>query len=232
MSVSALAKQLFASEATVRRELRRLEERGAVIRTHGRAVAVSAYADRNEGFLPRALTASPHKRKIAEAAVAALVREGDVVMLDASSTVCHAVEALAACKDIIVITSGLRTQALLAEAGIRFYATGGRAINDSLSFVGQTAIDTVKSFHADIALVSCHGVSDTGFATDTSEQENDLRRAMLERAARRVLLVDSTKIGRGCWHSLCDLSLFDDVFCDAPLPPQLAERVRCFHLVE
>lgn len=231
VSVKELKRALFASEATVRRDLVKLEQKGLVIRTHGKAVSTGIYADKNQGFDLRVNTASPVKRRLAEKAVALCTHDGAVVFLDASSTAMQTVDFLSNKKDIIVLTSGLKTAVALSSTNIKFYSTGGKAINSSMSLVGQTAIDTVNSFNADVCFVSCHGVSQTGFATDTSELENDLRKTMLKRSKRKVLLVDSTKIDSGCWHNLCHLSAFDDVFCDKPLPEEILKTIKNFHLI-
>lgn len=231
ISVERLTKLLFASEATVRRDLKKLEEKGLIIRAHGKAISASTYADKSVGFDVRETSANPVKKRIAEAAVFDCVSDGAVIILDASSTVMHTVEFLGKCKDLIVITSGLKTAMLLSKTNIRFYSTGGKAISISSSFVGQTAIDTLKTFNADACFVSCHGLSDDGFATDTSERENDVRRVMMQQAKRKILLVDSSKIGKNCWHNLCHISEFDDVYCNEPLPESIAKNVKNFHLV-
>lgn len=142
-----------------------------------------------------------------------------------------AVEYLKDRKDVIVITSGLKTLTALSQTDLKFYSTGGLAINKSSSFVGQTAINTVKSFNADVCLVSCHGLSSQGFVTDTSERENDLRKAIMEQSKVKVLLIDSSKIGQGFWHNLCKISEFDCVYCNSPLPQNILESVKNFRLV-
>ena len=231
VSVKRLTKLLFASEATVRRDLQKLETKGLIIRTHGKAVGANTYADKTVAFDQRELFANPLKKRIAEAAVADCVQDGAVVILDASSTVMHAVEFLSGMSDTIVITSGLKTAMLLSQTNLRFYSSGGKAIVGSSSFVGQTAIDTLRTFNADVCLLSCHGLSEDGYATDTSERENDLRRVMMEQSKRKVLLIDSSKIGKNCWHNLAFISEFDDVYCDAPLPEKIASRAKNLHIV-
>ncbi|MBR5539725.1 MAG: DeoR/GlpR transcriptional regulator [Clostridia bacterium] len=231
VSVKRLTKLLFASEATVRRDLQKLEMKGHIIRAHGKAVRANSYADKKVDFDVREGEANPIKKRIAEAAVKDCVPEGSVVILDASSTAMHAVEFLSHKGDVIVITSGLKTAMLLSKTNIRFYSTGGKAVNGSYSFVGQTAIDTIKTFNADVCFVSCHGLSEDGFATDTSERENDMRSSMMKQSKRKVLLIDSSKIGKNCWHNLCNISEFDDVYCNTPLPEKIAKSVKNFHLV-
>lgn len=231
VKVDALTKILYASSATVRRDLSRLEEEGLIIRSHGRAVRINLYADKCIPYGQREGVGSAAKKTVAEAAVRDLVKEGQVVMLDASSTALHTVEKMAYINDLIVITSGINTLVELMKTNLRFYSTGGRAINESASFVGQTAIEALKNFNADVCFVSCHGVSSDGFVTDTSERENDVRSMILKQSKRRVLLIDESKLDVGCWHNLCHVSDFDDVYCNSPLPPHIAKFVKNFHLV-
>ena len=232
VDVKTLMRLVYASEATVRRDLALLEEQGLILRSHGKAVDLQARADAGTVFSERRITERRAKEKIAEAAVRHVLRDGNVVMLDASSTAMATIEFLKEYKDIIVITSGIQTLFSLAQTDLKYYSTGGQSYHKSSSFVGQTAIATARAFNADVCFVSCHGLSDTGFATDTSVFENDVRLALLQQAQRRVLLLDKTKIGQGFYSNLCHLSYFDDVFCNAPLPPQLQRRAKNFHLVE
>ena len=232
VSVDTLTKILYASSATIRRDLARLEEEGLIIRSYGRAMRVNLYADKCVPYGERGAVGSPEKRKIAEAAVRANVKEGSVIMLDASSTALHTVEYLKDINDLIVITSGINTLVELMKTGIRFYSTGGRAINESSSFVGQTAIDALRTFNADLCFVSCHGISDEGLVTDTSERENDIRAMMMKQSHKRILLVNGSKVGVNAWHNLCHISDFDEVYCDSPLPPEIEKKVKSFKLVK
>ena len=231
VKVDTLTRVLYASAATVRRDLSRLEEEGFIIRSHGRACGINLYADKCVPYGERETVGSLAKKRVAEVAVKEQAREGAVVMLDASSTVLQTVNYLGAISNLIVITSGINTLVELMKTGVRFYSTGGRAINESASFVGQTAIDALRSFNADVCFVSCHGLSESGFATDTSERENDVRAMMMRQSKKRVLLIDESKIGGSCWHNLCHISEFDDVYCNAPLPEEIMRSVKNFHLV-
>ena len=231
VSVDSLTKILYASPATVRRDLARLEEEGLIIRSHGKAVRINQSADGCVPYAQRVAVGSPAKKRIAESAASDIVKDGAVIMLDASSTTLQMVEHMKGYSDLIVITSGILTLVELMKTGTRFYSTGGRAINESSSFVGQTAIETLKSFNADVCFVSCHGLDENGFATDTSERENDIRAMMMKQSRRKVLLVDETKIGLNCWHNLCHVSEFDDVYCSAPLPENIARQIKNLHIV-
>lgn len=231
ITTQALTRQLYASEATIRRDLKKLEEKNLIIRAYGKITLALSFAEKTVGLDFRENLQNPIKQKLAKSAINMYVKSGNVVMLDASTTAMNAVPFLEKYNDIIVITSGLKTAFLLSQTNIRVYSTGGRAINSSYSYIGQTAIDTLKHFNADVCFVSCHGLSEEGFPTDTSERENDVRYTIMKQSKRKVLLLDSSKINKNCWHILCHLSEFDDVFCNELLPEHILKDVKNFHLV-
>ena len=230
LEVRTLTGKVYASEATVRRDLKKLEERGLILRTHGKALSARR-VDNNSPLDVRLQLAQETKKRLARAAVLECVHHADVVMLDASSTVSYAVEYLAE-KKVKVITSGIRTLHMLAQTELEFYSTGGQAVRASYSLAGPSAEDYVMNFNADVCLVSSHGLSPQGFACDTSEPESSLRKVMMRQSRLRVLLLDSSKLGKTCWQNLCHIREFDHVFCDKPLPPELAAQVKCLHVVE
>jgi DeoR/GlpR family transcriptional regulator of sugar metabolism len=104
--------------------------------------------------------------------------------------------------DILVVTSGAKTAIALAERGVRVISTGGQMITRSYSYVGSLAEACVRGIRADSVFFSCRGLSDAGEMTDISIEEINLRRIMLERARVKILLCDSSKLGKQYLYSL------------------------------
>lgn len=211
-SVAYLAKKLYASEPTVRRDLAALEVQGYLKRVHGGAVLGGA-PDREIPYAVRESLQEQAKTRMAQAA-AKYLRKGDVVFLDGSSSAAHMVEPLARTEDVLVVTSGARTALALAERGVRVISTGGQMITRSYSYVGTHAEACIRGMHADVVFFSCRGLSDEGELTDTSIEENNLRRVMLERARKKILLCDSTKFGKQYIYSLGYRDALDDVISE------------------
>ena len=232
ISIKDLLCKTYASEATIRRDLRKLESKGLILHLHGKITRSLTAADRTLDLISRETIQNSVKKLLAEKAVTSCVNHGNVIFLDASTTAMNTVSFLSNYNDIIVITSGIKTSFLLSQTSIKFYSTGGKAINTSYSYIGQTAINSLKHFNADVCFVSCHGLSEQGFVTDSSETENDIRYAIMQQSKRKVLILDSSKINKGFWHSMCHVSEFDDVFCDKPLPEDIIKNIKNFHLVE
>lgn len=206
MTTAELAALLYVSQATVRRDLAKLETAGLVKRTHGGAVAVSG----PESEIPFALRESAMdaaKQNIAAKAVAH-VKNGDMILLDASSTVLRLVPLLAAFTNVTVVTNGLRTAEALAERHIRTLATGGALLENSLAFVGRSAEKFIANVNADVMFFSCRGVSENGRLTDSSLEEASIRREMLRQSKKHVFLCDSSKFGHGYAYNICSM---DDV---------------------
>jgi len=110
--------------------------------------------------------------------------------------------------------------------GIKNICTGGNMILESLSYVGSDAIDTISSYNADILFFSCRGLSDNGLLSDNSLEENQLKKAMIKQSQKRMLLCDSTKLGKKYLNNLCDLSEIDEIICEKSLPEELVSKCR------
>ena len=228
VDIKTLMETFFVSEATIRRDLKILEDEKLIIRSNGKAIS-TLY--QTISFKSRKNTKRTEKHYIAKNAVKDLVSDGMFVMLDASSTAMETVFFLKEYKGLKVLTSGIETLFSLAQTDLDYYSTGGEAYKKSLSLIGKSAIDMIKNMNADICFVSCHGLSSKGYATDNSIFENDVRRTILEQSKRKVLLLDSSKIGKECINNLCHISYFDDVYSDKPLGIELENQVKNFHLV-
>ena len=215
-----LARLLFISLPTLRRDLEKLESKGLIVRSHGACSLNRQIADEKIPFYYREQRQSAEKHQMARKALR-YIKDGDVLMLDASTSAYRIVPLLGSFKNLIVITSGAKTSYTLGTMAIKNISTGGHMITKSLSFVGTEAVNTINRYYADVVFFSCQGIAEDGRVTDSSVEENEIRRAMLLHARKKILLCDSSKIGRGCFHTLCHVSELDEILCDAPLPERL-----------
>lgn len=219
-----MARELYISRPTLRRDLIKLEEKGAVNRTHGGAKLTTRPAD---DTIPASLRMDEDSRakNMIAAEAAKLVRDGDTVMLDGSTSALYLAAALREKHDVVVITSGARTALILGGMGISTICTGGQLIGSSESFIGGDALRTISCYNADVVFFSCRGLDDEGNLTDNSVGEDLVRLEMMKRSRKSVLLLDSGKIGRRCLHNLRHVSEIDHVVCDKPLPEDIRALV-------
>lgn len=224
ISVRQLAKVLYVSEATIRREFNTLENKGLIIKKYGGATVSISSADGEIPFSVRENEKSNAKALIASKA-ASLVEDGMVIMLDGSTSAYNIVPFLADKKDLICITSGARTAIALAERNIKTYSTGGRMVIHSYSYVGEQAEAFVSQVNADILFFSCRALSDSGEMTDRAVEEASLRKKMFKRCKKLVLLCDSGKFNQTCFYGMGSIKDIDLVVSDAPLPESILSFV-------
>ena len=221
VNVKNLAQRLYISEPSIRRDLARLEKEKLLRRVHGGAVLEEHSSSFTKiPFIIRELEDYNEKNIIAGKA-AELVSDGDVIMLDASSSAHAMIPFLAPKSNITVITSGIKTLMRLGEYGINAYSTGGHLLASCLSLVEDDAHSTIAKYNADFVFFSCRGVSEKGMVTDFSIEENIVRAKMLEHSKKSVLLCASRKINKEYMHNLCSIKDIDYVICETELPSHL-----------
>lgn len=225
MTTQELSSKLFVSVPTLRRDLIKLEQLGKIIRIHGGAQLVKKSADEKIPILLREQEQNDAKEIMARKAVE-LVRDGDIIMLDGSTSAYSIIPHLTSFKNLIVITSSAKSSFLLGRMGINNICTGGKMITRSLSYIGEDAERTVKRYNADIVFFSCRGLSMDGKLTDNSIEENSLRKVMLRHAKKKVFLCDSSKLDHTYLNNLCHLSDVDEIICESVLPEHLYEMMN------
>lgn len=225
--VSALSAEFQVSEETIRRDLERLEKDGIVNRIYGGAVLVG-----NDHTAPpysvRKNTSIEPKIVIAQL-LAAMVNDGDTLMVDESSTAAYAVRALAQKRNITVITNSVE---LLRELNDReswqVISTGGNLKGNVLAQVGPHALRTVTSYHARYAIFSCRGINEQLGLADSDDLVVQIKQAMIRSSDHTILLADHRKFDRPGFVALGDLELVDTMITDRKPQPQwealLAEK--------
>ena len=201
-TVKELASKLFISEPTVRRDVAALKKKELLLCKRGLVTLNIGSPDKRIPMFIRNLEHQEKKQQIARKA-ASLIKDGYVIMLDASTSAYCLLPYLSGFKNLFVITSGAKTAVALAAMGIRTLCIGGEIALESFSYVGPDAERTLESYNADIAFFSCRGLTEDGTATDPSILENAVRRIMIRNSVQSWLLCDSSKLGNRYLHTLC-----------------------------
>lgn len=220
LTVAEVCERLGASPATVRREFAQLAAAGLVEKTWGGIRAKDASAEPPAGpaaFTKRLAENASEKRAIAEAA-AALLSDGDVVMIDGGTTTFQLCEFIAL-KRIRIITNSLVIAQEVdrrkgAQRGAEIYVTGGILQPESSVLSGPPAEAFLKRYHARWAFLSAAGV-DAKRATNHNEAVLASERLMIEQSDRVALLIDHTKVGQRAMRTLCSLAKVDHLFTGA-----------------
>ncbi|WP_298860355.1 DeoR/GlpR family DNA-binding transcription regulator [uncultured Microbacterium sp.] len=222
--IEALAEGFGISVMTVHRDLDELETRGLLRKSRGVATAVaSSLVESSDVY--RANREGREKEAIALAALE-LIEPGQSIMLDDSTTAMHLVPHLAVKRPLTVITNTLTIMRQLNDVnGITLIGIGGQYYNWCSSFMGRQATTMIASMRADVCLLSTAAITDD-IAFHQNLETIDVKRAMFDSSARRVLMADHTKFSRRAMHTLLPLTAFDDVLVDAALPAAEVRGLR------
>jgi len=144
-----------------------------------------------------------------------MVQEGEILMIDSSSTTLRIVPHLAGKSNLTAITNGAKTAIELGELGtVQVHCTGGKLRENSLSYVGQSAQRFVESYHVDIVFFSCRALHMVKGFYDANEDEAELRRVMVRNARKAVLLCDQTKFDKASFCKIGNFDILDTVVTD------------------
>ena len=222
------------SPATARRDFVEIVSRGAADKTWG-GLRRNTATTSSEDMVPsdkRETLQVAQKERIARAA-AALIEDGDVLVIDGgTTTLCLAVHL--ANRRVRILTNSLlfahRIDRLRTNpGGAEVFLTGGFLYPGSGLLVGPQAVENIARYHARLAFISAGGLDENG-STNTNQLVVESERAMIRAAERTVILADSTKWSRRDMVRTCtwdEISvLVTDVAPQAAGGPDLTEKVE------
>ncbi|MFH1512787.1 MAG: DeoR/GlpR family DNA-binding transcription regulator [Bacillota bacterium] len=212
VTVEALAKELYVSGATLRRDLQILEEEGRIRRTHGGA-ALPLQSMQDMPLLSRRMERRAEKEAIARAA-ARYISPGETLILDASTTVLALSDALRDMGSLTIISSGLLTVQAFAVPGRRVMCTGGVLRENSASLAGVDAAAFLRDHHGTWSIVSCRGLTADGLWESVPE-EAAIKRCMLDAGEKHMLLCDASKLNQYYLCKTSELRRIDVLITDA-----------------
>lgn len=231
VDAAALARDLGVDGSTIRRDLAVLAAAGVVRRTRG---GVSAGDPAEVIDLPHDIRRSqrPDAKRAIAIAAAALVRDGETVILDNGSTTLQVAIELRRRHNLTIITNDLLIGMQVArQPGNRLHMTGGLLLNSLYTLAGPQAVASFDNLHADWLFMGAEGVHpDSGF-TNINVVEIPTKHAMLAAADKVVVVADSSKFGRRAFATVCRLSDAAMLITDDELPvaerTAYGERLRC-----
>jgi DeoR/GlpR family transcriptional regulator of sugar metabolism len=226
VNVPDLCSTLGVSPATVRRDLRTLETRGLLQRTHGGAVVPHASTAYEPLLVDKRERCIAEKQAIASCA-AELVQDGEVIILDSGSTTLHLALRLKAKRGLTIITTDLKIALELADVpGFEVIVTGGKVRPHLYSLVGPFSNGPLHQLHANHAFVGADALDLRAGLTNANLEEAETKRLLIASANHRVLIADHTKFGRISLAKVADLAEFDVTISDTNLHEDLAASYR------
>lgn len=211
--VSELSQLYDVSEETIRRDLEKLVNEGVAIKSYGGAV-INENANLEVPFNIRKNYNVIGKQKIAEQ-IAAMVKDGESLMLDASSTAVYIAKALKEKKNLTVITNSIEIIVELMDMPEwKVLSTGGLSREGSFALVGPQTDKMLKSYHVDKAVISCKGFDLESGITDSDELHANNKITMLGAAGKKILAVDKSNFDKTAFTAIGALDDITTVVTD------------------
>lgn len=225
LPLSKLAKDLGASEATIRRDVAALAAQGLLDRTHGGARPTQGV---NE--LPVRLRDGRNQASKSRIAIAAahMIPQGKYAIgLTGGTTAAEVLRALQHRDDLTIITNSLSIGLEAAEQDqARVLIAGGVLRSNSLELVGSLAEATLRLVNIGTAIVGADGISAEGGLTTHDEVEARTNHTLIERAQRVIAVGDASKIGTVTLAKMANLSEIDVLVTDSTASPAELARIR------
>lgn len=223
VDVGKLAADLAVAPETIRRDLRVLEQRGLIRRTHGGAYPVET-ARFETTLAARTTRRVPEKRRIAAAAVE-LLGDAETIFIDEGFTPQLIAEALPADRPLTVVTASLSTAAVLSTStSATAILLGGRVRGRTLATVDHWASRMLAGFVIDVAYVGANGISREHGVTTPDPAVADIKAQAMRVARRRVFVGVHTKFGVSTFCRFADVADYHTIVTDAALPASEAHR--------
>lgn len=224
VTVERLCGLLYASPATIRRDLAEMASQGIISRLRGGA----ELSEGSNSEMPSQLRLKKEKEKkeIIAALAARYMADASTIIMDGSSSVYYLARQFNGYTGKSIITNGLAAINYLNEqTDSTICCIGGRLFHQS-AFVGFHALEAVSSFCADVLFFSCCGFSVEKGCTEAEEENAVIKRAMIKSADKKILLCDSTKFGNNYFCRTCGTDSIDLIITDKIPDLETAETMK------
>ncbi len=226
--VADLAARFGVSAVTIRKDLLALEATHRLVRAHGGAIGI----DRSRpelAFDVRERLQADEKARIG-AAAAALVEDGESIVMDASTTalsVARQLKTHGPWSQLTIITNGLRIAFELAgHPGITVLMLGGRVRWEAMSVVGQLGDGLFDRINVQKAFLGAAGFTVESGLADATEEEAQIKRSMVAAAREVIAIVDHTKWQRTAFATFCPTDAIGLILADDRAPTGMLEELR------
>ena len=237
LSTSEIANHFSVSQMTIWRDIKALQSQGLVKQVHG-GVALPGWTLGNHVTMPILKSTQQHyfefpagvqdPRRIALGKYVAgeIIKNGDDLILEGGSTVACLIPFLEV-ENITIITNGLNTL-LMAQTNDTVETVlccGGVLNQPNAIFIGPQAENFFHSYRVDRALISASGLTLKDGLVDPSPIYDSMKRVMCRSARQRIVMIDSTKIGKSALSKVMGITEIDMIVTNHDADPGTIGRL-------
>lgn len=216
VNVKYLCDEIGYSKATINRDLNYMAKQKLIVRSYG---GVELIEKQSIPLAFRYHKMKNEKKRICKAA-AELVKDGDIIFIDSSSTTEYMSPYLVNKNDITVITSNISVVMYLSDfCNIKTICLGGEIVEVPSMLGGDLCVKNAMEYKADKFFFATHSISDNG-EIGGSGSYNLLVNMMARNSNKVIYLVDHDKVNLRSKSVVMtadsvDIIITDHIFNDA-----------------
>lgn len=222
VTVDNLAERFGVTLQTIRRDLTELAAVRKLERVHGGAVPPSGTT--NIEYDERRRLNAEAKTAIARTC-AARIDDGSSVFLNIGTTTEAVAQQLLDHKNLMVVTNNMNVASIMGHnTSCQTIVTGGALRRSDGGLIGHVAVETIRQFKFDIAVIGCSALDDAGDLLDFDVEEVSVSRAIIAQSRTCYLVADHSKLSRSAPVRIASMKSLTGVITDAALPAALAKK--------
>lgn len=213
IKVADIAEELDVTTVTIRKDLKLLEEKGMLYKTHGSASPINPH-------LPDRHVAEKEKLHVGEkeriaVAAAELIEENDTIIVNSGSTILAFIDKIRPKGSLMLVTPCVKvTLSVCDMENVNIFQLGGMFHKRSLSVVGNYASQLLENVSCSKLFLGVDGVDLDWGITTSNVEEAELNKAMMGAASKTIVLCDSSKFGKRGFGKICNIDSIDVIITD------------------
>lgn len=217
--VDELVAHFQVTPQTIRKDLSDLCAAGTLKRVHGGAIFPSGLE--NMQYEARRQIAALEKEAIGRAA-AQLVPNNASLFINIGTTTEAVSQALLDHRDLMVITNNINVaNRMRVFPHFEVVIAGGLVRPSDGGVVGEAAVDFIRQFKVDFAVIGTSALDDDGALLDFDYREVKVAQAIIANARHVILVADSTKFDRTAPVRIAQLSQVHSFITDRCMRPAI-----------
>jgi DeoR family fructose operon transcriptional repressor len=225
--VNELCDHFDVSPATIRNDLRELENGGFLKRTHGGAISNTKTGYELNSY-QKEVTNHLEKEAIARFSFD-LIENGDTILLDTGTTTLELARLLGQKRDITVVVNDIEIARYLEDnTDINVILIGGALRQKFHCTVGPIALKALEGLSVDKAFMAANGITAKKGLTTPDLQQAEVKRAMIEIASEVIVLCDSSKIGYNAFAQFAQINSISRLITDNKADEKILDEIRAW----
>ena len=213
VNVNELSNEFNVSQVTIRKDLKLLEERKLLYRSHGKAIPSNPYITENHVNIKEKLR-TKEKTRIAIAA-SNMLHPKDSIIIASGTSLTEFARHITNIEELTILTTSLNTALILSEIpNIDVIQLGGNVRKSSSSVIGPISEKMLKEFTFTKLFLGVDGIDLEYGLTTTNSMEASLNKQMIKAAQKIIILADSSKFGKKGFGRICGLEDIDQIITD------------------